>query len=127
MRILPHALAIAALIPVFGLGLAPAAQAACDIKGDIFYLHANDSTKHALKTDMHGCDLHFISSGKIDFRTATIMNKPKNGMLEKVAHLEFVYRPNKDFKGSDDFVVKVCGSTQKGKGCSTLNYTATVD
>ena len=31
------------------------------------------------------------------------------------------------FKGQDSFVLKVCGSSTLGNGCSTLNYTTTVN
>jgi hypothetical protein len=116
---------------VFGIFAAAAfaspAFAVCDVKGEIFYLHKNDVSRNTAKTDMHGCDLHFISAGKIHFRSAAVVAKPKNGSLRKIAHLEFRYRPKSGFKGSDAFSVKVCGKTPNGSGCSTLHYDATVE
>lgn len=108
-------------------GFISQASAACDVKGEIFYLHKNDTSRNTAKTDLYGCDLHFISAGKIRFRSAAIVAKPKNGNLRKIAHLEFRYRPKPDFKGNDVFAVKVCGRTPKGSGCSILHYEATVD
>jgi hypothetical protein len=120
------------LATAFGMlgtvGLASQASATCEVTGDTFYLHMNDSTRHTAKTDKNGCDLHFISSGKkTRFSSAAIVTKPKNGALHKIAHLEFRYHPNDGFTGSDEFSLKLCGKTPKGKGCSTLNYTAQVN
>ena len=127
MRALTHIVASAALGLVAAAGFAAPASAGCDIDGEVFYLHLNDKTTQKVKTDPNGCDLHFISSGKIDFTSAAIVKGPKNGDLRKIAHLEFLYLPKQSFKGNDDFVIKVCGKTQKGRGCSTLTYTAQVD
>ena len=115
-----------AILGVFGLE--SRARAACDIDGDTFYLHKNDETHHTAKTDLNGCDLHFISAGKTtEFSSASIVAKPKNGDLIPIAHLEFRYRPKPGFKGNDEFALKVCGKTVQGKGCSTLHYSATVE
>ena len=120
--VLPTACGIFAAV-----GFVSQASATCDIKGEIFYLHKNDTSRHTTKTDLHGCDLHFIAAGTITFRSAAIVAKPKNGDLRKIAHLEFRYRPKPGFKGNDAFAVKVCGKTPKGSGCSTLHYDATVE
>jgi hypothetical protein len=115
-----------AMLGVVGLG--SQARAACDIDGDTFYLHKNDETHHTAKTDLNGCDLHFISAGKTtEFSNASIVTKPKNGDLIPIAHLEFRYRPKAGFKGNDEFALKVCGKTVKGEGCSILHYSATVE
>ncbi len=121
-------LALAAVCGIFAaVGFVSQASATCDVKGEIFYLHKNDTTRHTAKTDLHGCDLHFITAGKIAFRSAEIVAKPKNGDLRKVAHLEFRYRPKPAYKGNDAFALKVCGRTPNGTGCSTLHYDATID
>ncbi len=120
-------LVLPAAFGIFAAGFASPASAACDVKGEIFYLHKNDTAKQTAKTDMNGCDLHFITAGKIRFRSAAIIAKPKNGALRKIAHLEFRYRPKPGFKGDDTFSVKVCGKTPNGSGCSTLHYTATIE
>jgi hypothetical protein len=119
----------AAVIGILGVfGLTSQASAACDVDGETFYLHKNDETRHTAKTDLNGCDLHFISAGtETQFSSASIVSKPKNGDLSKIAHLEFRYHPNSNFKGSDEFALRVCGKTPKGEGCSVLHYTATVE
>lgn len=115
---------IVASIAMLGVfGLESRARAACDID-----VHKNDETHHTAKTDLNGCDLHFISAGKTtEFSSASIVAKPKNGDLIPIAHLEFRYRPKAGFKVNDEFALKVCGKTVRGKGCSTLHYSATVE
>ena len=54
------------------------------------------------------------------------VDKPDNGILRKIANLEFRYKPKPGFAGTDKFVLRVCGRTEKGKGCSTLHYDAVV-
>ncbi|MEA2950630.1 MAG: hypothetical protein QOJ96_150 [Alphaproteobacteria bacterium] len=121
-------LVVPAVCGIFAtVAFASPAFAVCDVKGEIFYLHKNDVSRNTAKTDMHGCDLHFISAGKINFRSAAVVAKPKNGSLRKIAHLEFRYRPKPGFKGNDAFSVKVCGKTPNGSGCSTLHYDAAVE
>lgn len=127
MRALRRVVLPAALGIFAAAGFASQASAACDVDGDLFYLHKNDASKHTAKMDIDGCDLHFISAKNVTFRSAAIVAKPKNGALRKIAHLEFRYRPKPGFKGNDAFSLKVCGKTPAGSGCSTLHYTAKVD
>jgi hypothetical protein len=127
MRALRNLVLPAAFAIVASAGFASQAAAHCEVTGDIFYLHKNDVSKHTAKTDVQGCDLHFITAGKIRFRRAKIVTAPQNGNLRKIAHLEFRYRPKPGFKGTDTFALQLCGRTPKGSGCSILNYEATVE
>lgn len=117
----------ATMLPVFGIASpAMSAPAGCKAEGEMFFMHHNDVTKHIITTDSDGCDLFFITAGKIDFKHAEIVASPDHGKLEKVAHLEFRYLPKRKFKGVDNFALKVCGTTPKGTGCSVLHYEAMV-
>ena len=128
MLLMRNLIARWALGIVGALGSISPVAAGCDVDGETFYLHKKDETRHAAKTDLNGCDLHFISAGKkIQFTSAKVVSKPKNGDLAKIAHLEFRYRPKPGFKGNDEFALQVCGKTTKGQGCSILHYNATVD
>jgi hypothetical protein len=105
-----------ALVGVAVFSFASQAWAVCDVDGETFYLHQNDETRHTARTDSKGCDLHFISAGKTtEFSAASIASQPKNGDLSQIAHLEFRYRPKAGFKGNDEFALRVCGRTPKGK------------
>lgn len=108
-------------VAMFGL-MSPASAERCDVHGDIFYMHDNDAKKTTIQTDQHGCDLHFVTRGKTRFRSARIVAKPQNGLLRKIANVEFRYKPRPDFKGTDTFTLRVCGRTEKGRGCSTITY-----
>jgi hypothetical protein len=127
MRVLRNLVVPAALGAIAVFGLSSQAAAKCDVTGEIFYMHESDTRKNVARTDLHGCDLHFITRGKVRFRSAKIVAKPQNGVLRKIAHLEFRYKPRPGFKGTDTFALRVCGRTEKGRGCSTLNYDAVVD
>ena len=105
----------------------PAAAAKCDVQGAIFYMHKNDTSQQTVRTDEHGCDLHFITRKNTRFTSAKIVAKAQNGLLRKIAHLEFRYKPKPGFKGTDKFVLQVCGRTRAGRGCSILNYDAIVE
>lgn len=116
----------AALGAIAVFGLTSQASAKCDITGEIFYMHDNDTKKNTAQTNQHGCDLHFVTRGKVRFQSAKIAAKPKNGILRKIANLEFRYKPRPGFTGTDTFALRICGRTEKGRGCSTLNYEAVV-
>ncbi len=103
------------------------ALADCDVNGEPFLMHKNDKSAHTIVTDGKGCDLNFSTDAKTKFRSATVVSGPKNGKLVKVEGLELAYHPKPGFKGQDGFVLKVCGSSPLGRGCSTLNYTTTVN
>ncbi|MGZ5805109.1 MAG: hypothetical protein ACXWJW_05820 [Xanthobacteraceae bacterium] len=105
----------------------PAAASKCDVQGQIFYMHGNDKSQQTVHTDEHGCDLHFITRKGTRFDSAKIVAKAQNGLLRKIAHVEFRYKPKPGFKGTDKFVLQVCGRTPAGRGCSTLNYDAIVE
>ena len=119
--------AAAALGMLSTMALTSAARADCNVDSEPFFMHLQDTTKHRIVTDTKGCELNFATDGKTRFKSAAIASPPKNGKLAKVAPLEFVYQPRPGFKGLDAFVMKVCGSTAAGKGCSTLNYVTTVE
>ena len=127
MRVLRNLVVGAAFGVVAAFGMSTQALAVCDVSGEIFYMHDNDQRKNVARTDMQGCDLHFITRGKVRFTSAKIVSKPANGSLHKIAHLEFRYKPRRGFKGNDAFILSVCGQTEKGKGCSTLHYDAVVE
>jgi hypothetical protein len=127
MRVLCSLALAAATIFAAAIGFSSQASAKCEVTGEIFYMHANDKKRNTARTNINGCDLHFITRGKVRFTSAKIVAKPKNGILRKIAHLEFRYKPKPGFTGKDEFALRVCGRTEKGRGCSTLDYDAIVE
>jgi hypothetical protein len=128
MRVLRQLVVPAAfgLIAAFGFS-SQAFAAKCEVTGAIFYMHKNDASQQTVRTDQHGCDLHFITRKNTRFSSAKIVAKAQNGLLRKIAHLEFRYKPRPGFTGTDKFAIQVCGRTRAGRGCSTLNYDAVVE
>ena len=103
------------------------AVAGCEVQSQPFFLHLQDLTQHSITTDTKGCDLNFATDGKTLFSKTSIIKPPKNGKLTKSSPLDFAYHPKPGFKGADAFVIKVCGTSQVGRGCSTLNYATVVN
>ena len=60
------------------------------------------------------------------FESASIALNPKHGTLKQTAELNFVYQPNANYKGTDEYSLKICGQKTSGKGCSTINYKTTI-
>ncbi len=108
-----------------GAGVATPALADCDVAVKPFFMHKSDHTAHTLVTDSRGCQLNFVTDEKTKFRNASIVRGASHGKLVKTAKLEFVYHPRPGFMGNDQFALRVCGSSPAGRGCSTLDYTAT--
>lgn len=77
------------------------------------------------------CARNFSSGGTNTFHSIRVTVQPKNGRL--AAHGEysttaFRYYPRKGFKGSDFFVMTVCGENRSGhKGCARLEFPVTVE
>jgi uncharacterized caspase-like protein len=73
------------------------------------------------------CIIH-LQSG-LDAPYASITLPPKNGSLSLLDPLTLKYQPNPGFKGSDQYVFKLCGSDSKTgrSGCSTITYNVTAN
>ena len=65
----------------------------------------------------------------LDAAYASITSPPKNGSLSVLDPLTLKYQPNPGFKGSDQYVFKLCGSDNKTgrSGCSTITYNVTAN
>ena len=60
-------------------------------------------------------------NGKLNVKNAktyTIINKPKNGQLTLNKNGEFIYKPNKNFVGQDNFEYKVFNSNKNANVCT---------
>jgi hypothetical protein len=69
---------------------------------------------------------HYRSSSTATLTSLTIVRHPNHGTLSQTGDLEAKYTPNVGFKGSDSYVVKLCGHGRKS-GCSLLTYEVSVD
>jgi hypothetical protein len=103
-----------------------AALAACKTAPNKFDFSKNDTASISVTMDTKGCRHRFATEKGEKISAASIVAMPQNGTLKKAGNLAFRYQPKSGFSGSDQYTLKVCGSTPGGKGCSTLNYSATI-
>jgi Bacterial Ig domain len=90
--------------------------------GQSFFPLQNDSRDMHYETDSKPCMFRYVAGGMLTFTSANIISKPQNGSLEQTQQFTFRYTPKKGFKGTDTMILKTCGSTHSGSGCSTLTY-----
>ena len=63
----------------------------------------------------------------LDSPYTTIETRPKNGTLTLVDPLTLKFQPNPGFRGSDQYVIHLCGSKGNRSGCSTVSYHVTAN
>jgi hypothetical protein len=102
------------------------AQAACERFGFNFFTTQNDwVTVDQVITKGSACTHRYRSGVRNRLDSTAVVQRPKNGTISQ-AGLAVRYQPRKGFTGADQYVIKVCGSSYHGKGCSTLTYRTTV-
>lgn len=124
------AVAIAAICLSFGT-----AQARCQLQGTgVLDLSQNSHVHVYTNTDHEGCRISYALDlsgynpllARTVLEKAEIMKLPSNGKLMRDGTFVFLYTPNPNFLGKDNFVIYLCGSNLAGKGCARLNYDVTV-
>ena len=63
----------------------------------------------------------------VQFTSASIVKQPGHGSFTQVGDFEFKYQPVADFRGMDQYAIKVCGHNSQRGGCATLTYNVTVN
>lgn len=96
------------------------ANAACDKPALTWGLVDNPTVKVPAVTDGAKC-IHEYTGGGNYFETSEILKQPKHGKLNKKSVYKFVYVPDQNYKGTDDYSYKLCGSDKYGKkGCAII-------
>jgi hypothetical protein len=73
------------------------------------------------------CGHHYVpGTPGLRLTSASVVGQPSHGTLASSGGLKFRYQPTAGFKGADRYVIRVCGTSPKGSGCSTLNYRVTL-
>ena len=79
-----------------------------------------------VETDGSVC-VHQVRFNSATNDTASITVKPKNGDLKQINVYTYEYTPKKNYKGSDQYSLKFCGTERTGAaGCVTIDYSVTV-
>jgi hypothetical protein len=72
------------------------------------------------------CSHFFAARGLVAIEQVDIVAKPRFGSLDRAGDLRLVYRPKSGFTGQDTYMIRLCGSSLQGKGCTTVIYAMTV-
>lgn len=94
------------------------ANAACEKPALKWSLVDNPTVKVPAVTDGAKC-IHEYSGE--NFETSEILKQPKHGKLNQKSVYKFIYVPDQNYKGTDDYSYKLCGSDRYGKkGCAII-------
>jgi Bacterial Ig domain len=103
-----------------------ASLADCRVRGDRYFFNNDTQSYDVLVTGDGLCARQFRPGGRSSIESVSVVSKPSNGSLSINGVSQVIYKARTGFKGSDRFVVKVCGEGMGGKGCSTLPHDVTV-
>lgn len=103
------------------------ASAECRVTGPKWYLHTNDRVTLKAEMDSQGCGHSYGVAGTWRMDKLVVMKPPSNGQLRQIGEVTFYYIPKAGFKGTDNYVLYICGKDTWGSGCARLNYEAAVE
>jgi hypothetical protein len=106
---------------------ATSASAECRTGQFNFFFGQTTSVDATTSATQGECLLGFRGGRQTVYESISPVKRPSNGSF--VAHSSgqgYIYTPKVGFKGTDNAVLKVCGSGATGKGCVNVNYTITV-
>ena len=104
-----------------------AASAECRVTGTKWYLHTNDRVTLKAEMDSQGCGHTYAVAGTWRMDKLVVMKQPSNGQLRQIGEVTYYYIPKSGFRGTDSYVLYICGKDTWGSGCARLNYEATVE
>lgn len=108
-------------IPAIMLLSGPA-SAACTGPAFRFYPAQNDTVPVSKSVTGGTCVISFSAGSSLRYTSGSVVSAPSHGKLKKSGVSSFNYAAQKNYKGSDQFVLKLCATTVSGNGCSTLRY-----
>ncbi|SEK82301.1 hypothetical protein SAMN04515666_10299 [Bosea lupini] len=118
---------LASMIAIAALMISANAFAECRVTGPKWYLHTNDRVTLKAEMDSQGCGHSYGVAGTWRMDKLVVMKPPSNGQLRQIGEVTFYYIPKAGFRGTDNYVLYICGKDTWGSGCARLNYEATVD
>lgn len=107
--------------------MSPAAMGKCSSVSQLsFRPDTNDVQSVSAVCDSHGIGLKQFTPGfGYEFTRVFVASSPRHGTL-KTHSFGYEYRPRPGFSGDDGFALKVCAVKDGVSGCSTLNYSVTI-
>jgi Bacterial Ig domain len=111
---------------LFILASTAGAQATCGVLG-YFLFTSEGPWNQAMQVDAgKRCSSLFASGGASVFKRLYMVSQAKHGTVSISEGGHYSYNPKPGFKGSDTFMLRVCGSTSGVEGCANLKYDVTV-
>jgi hypothetical protein len=117
-------LMIAVATAMFGSLISTAVHADCRTSSGWFQLQGDSVSYSDTVSGGSGCTHPSRASGNTIFTSVSVVSPPRNGTLSS-SGLSATYTPKSGFKGSDQYIIKVCGNRSGSPGCSTLTYAVT--
>jgi len=118
---------LASVIAIAVLMISANASAECRVTGPKWYLHTNDRVTLKAEMDSQGCGHSYGVAGTWRMDKLVVMKPPSNGQLRQIGEVTFYYIPRSGFRGTDNYVLYICGKDTWGSGCARLNYEAAVE
>jgi hypothetical protein len=115
------------MIAIAALTMSTAAFAECRVTGPKWYLHTNDRVTLKAEMDSQGCGHTYAVAGTWRMDKLVVMKPPSNGQLRQIGEVTFYYIPKAGFRGTDNYVLYICGKDSWGSGCARLSYEAAVE
>jgi hypothetical protein len=126
------------LMAKFALGAASAlscvslcnvSHADCLRRFSTIFFQGDTHVTEQLVTNGSPCRHDFSSGPNVPvlFEAASIAARPRHGTLQQAGELRFVYKPADNYKGSDEYSLKVCGQGNGNKGCSIVTFRTTIE
>ncbi|MEI5666596.1 hypothetical protein WBO78_16735 [Bosea sp. CCNWLW174] len=103
------------------------AEAKCTVSGPKWYLHTNDKVDLRVNADNEGCGHSFGVGFAWRMDKIVVMKHPQNGTIRQIGETTYYYIPKNKYKGTDNYIIYICGKDTWGLGCSRLNFLVSVD
>ncbi len=111
---------------LFILASTGGAQARCGVLG-YFLFSSEGPWSMAMEVDAgKRCSSLFASGGASVFKRLYIVSQPQHGSVSIAQGGHYSYNPKPGFRGSDTFMLRVCGNTSGTDGCANLKYDVNV-
>jgi hypothetical protein len=111
---------------LFVLASACGAQADCNVRGQ-FLLSSEGPWNMFLDTDAgKPCGSLFGSVGAIVYNRLYLPTPPQHGSVSMRHGGYFNYSPKAAYRGSDSFMLRICGNSNGQDGCANLKFNVNV-
>lgn len=103
-------------------------NARCFFKGRVKFSAGGSWPLYLSMTDGSSCiNVHFAPTPLTQYKTLNAFELPEHGKLELKQGGIFSYRPERDYKGRDKFLLQLCGSEGGVDSCVELPFDVRIE